>query len=82
MNTLPGWYSGAQSRGDSNDRSWIARVMAEKDELDQKIVGLTQSIFSPGFAHTVPAEMERLLRDQLRVMQNYSEILAKRLEIA
>jgi hypothetical protein len=80
MNTLPGSHSSHQSHDDSNDRSWIAR--AEKDELDQKIIKLTQSIFSPGFAHTVSAEMERLLRDQLRTMQNYSEILAKRLEIA
>lgn len=59
-----------------------ARVEKELDELNEKIVRLTSFMFGRNF-HTanLSTDMRYMLKDQLRAMQEYAEILQKRLSI-
>lgn len=58
------------------------RVEIELEELTNKIVKLTQFIFSKNLYEIVKSrEMVYELKDQLRVMQEYACILQERLRI-
>ena len=54
------------------------RVVAEKEEIDIKIVKLTGFIFSPKFDSVNEKEQERM-DTQLRAMMNYSMCLRERI---
>jgi hypothetical protein len=58
------------------------RVVAEKRELDDKIAKLKAFCFDPGspiFSGLPPADRD-LLEDQYTVMEQYSQILGKRID--
>lgn len=54
------------------------RVVQEKQELDDRIIRLTEFTLSHNFEGVNLYEQQRLNR-QLRVMQEYSAILAERI---
>lgn len=65
--------------------SYIERVLEEKAELDKKLKRLVKFIYSydtPSAFITLPKEEQRLLKEQLICMQQYSLILDKRLNVA
>lgn len=58
------------------------RVIVEKRELDEKLAKLKTFCFDPGspvFKALVPADRD-LLEDQYTVMEQYSQILSKRID--
>jgi hypothetical protein len=59
--------------------AYRVRMTAEKSELDAKIIKLTDFIGS-GIYHTLEHHDQYLLRRQLLVMNEYSDILNQRLE--
>lgn len=63
-------------------KSHEERVVAEKQELDEKLAKLKAFCFDPGsraFAALTPTDRD-LLEDQYTVMLKYSEILGKRID--
>lgn len=59
-----------------------ARVMVELEELKVKIVKLVGFIYSDSFNKSdISEEQKCLLRSQLGPMQEYAEILTRRLEV-
>lgn len=60
--------------------AWQDRVIAEKRELDEKVVKLAQFISNTAALEKLPDEDGNLLRVQLYTMREYSEILARRIE--
>lgn len=59
--------------------AWQDRVIAEKRELDEKIVKIVAFIESSAAFPSLPAEDQRLLRDQLAAMSDYGEALRLRI---
>jgi len=55
------------------------RVVAEKNELDERITKLRMFIESPGFGNIEVAEQKRMRRQEL-IMQLYSDVLVDRIE--
>ena len=56
------------------------RVIQEQDELRDKITKLALFIYSTKI-ETVDKKQAKLLKAQLRVMEEYDEILTERLEL-
>jgi hypothetical protein len=58
------------------------RVVVEKQELDDKLAKLKAFCFSPGSPvfKVLPPEDRDLLESQYTVMEQYSELLGKRIE--
>lgn len=55
------------------------RVIKEKSELDNKIVALVNFIHANDIFKNLPADEQQRMRHQRTVMQDYSDILAKRI---
>lgn len=56
------------------------RVITEKKELDIKIKGLQKFVEAENFTTIVPVmEEQRDLREQLRIMVNYTQVLSSRI---
>ena len=59
--------------------AWQERVIAERQDLDVKIVKLSTFIGSPSFV-ALPGMDQRLLREQRGAMSEYSDILQQRID--
>lgn len=59
-------------------QNWQKRVIAEKEQLDERILGLSAFVSSDRLLHCVPDERTRLSR-QLEIMREYSDILGRRI---
>ena len=58
----------------------IARITAERDELNTRLIALDAIIASEDFHTTVPNVMDReLMRAQSKVMHDYVDVLTERL---
>lgn len=60
--------------------AWQDRVIAEKRELDEKIVKLAEFISGNASFDVLPTEERGLLRAQRDTMLDYSDILKQRID--
>ena len=64
-----------------NDNKFFSRLVNERHELREKTIGLRASLSKENFVDTVGEVQFNLLKDQLKFMEGYLDILDKRIEL-